>query len=142
MAKRWILFVEPWDLVGVFAYAQTIAFFECAVIVSTLVLLSAVLPARFFRQRFAAQGSAVMLLTVLFAVALQLELQVLLSSGRVFLLGVAAYLASCAVACILIRRFERLERLVRSFADRLTVLLYLYVAVTVASAVILVLRNT
>lgn len=136
----WLLALRSWDLLGAFAYAQTFAFVESAMLLLVLILLGAFLPARFFRRRFVAQGSAVVFLASIHAVVLQYRPGMILSPNA-FLCALASYLVSSGVACVLIRRYERLGALMCAFVGRLTVLLYVYMAVTFLCMIIVVFRN-
>jgi hypothetical protein len=114
-----------------------------------LILLSAILPARLLRDRFVAQGSIIMFLTSFWAVALALhDFSVIRSEDpnkfltpSEFLLWSVLYLASIGVYWALIRRSKRLEAAVNAVAERLTVLLYVYVSTSLFSVIVVILRN-
>jgi hypothetical protein len=139
----WLLFLDAWDLVGIFAYAQAFAFLECAIVLLALVFLGAILPARFLRDRFVAQSSALVFLTSGWLIAQQLGRAqfFLFTPPRTMLLWLSLYLVSVGVSCVLIYRSKRLEKSINSFSERLTVLLYVYVPITFLSVIIVVLRN-
>lgn len=136
----WLLFLNTWDLIGVLAYAQTFAFLESAILLLVLVLLSVILPARFFKRRFVAQGSVIVFLTSIWAVVLQYKSWTLFSP-KAFLFGLALYFVSNGVAYVLIRRYRRLEEFICAFVERLTVLLYIYVTAAFLSIIVVVFRN-
>jgi hypothetical protein len=138
--STWLLALRSWDLIGISAYAQTFAFLESAVLLLALVLLSALLPARFFRHKFVAQGSIIALLASVYAVVLQYKPGIVSSPGALFF-GVALYFVSNGVACILIHRYRRLEEIICALVERLMALLYIYIAVTFLSVIVVVFRN-
>ncbi len=137
----WILRLSLWELVGIIAYTQAYALLESLLILIALVLLSAVLPARFFRKNFVAQGSLLVFLTAGWVIATHHNNQFFPREIRVFLLWSAIYLVSVGVSFILIRRYERLDQIVNSLVERLTVFLYVYLPISLAAVIIVILRN-
>ncbi|MFW6136090.1 MAG: hypothetical protein ACOC7N_04630 [Chloroflexota bacterium] len=138
----WSLFVSIWEIVGAFSYSQLFAFFESALFLVALIAVAAVLPRHLLRERFAAQAGTIALLSSGWAVALQQKADDLPSwSPHTFAVLGGLYLLSIGLACILIHRFAEVETGVRAFIERLTVLLYLYVPLTVASLVVAIVRN-
>ena len=53
----------------------------------------------------------------------------------------AIYLVSSGALFVLVHRYQNFERLIRSLANRLVVLAYVYVSVSLASVVVVFLRN-
>ena len=142
----WLFYLNAWDVIGIFAYTQAFALLESAMVLFALVLLGAILPARFLRDRFVAQGSMLILLTSGWAIAAQYITIIPFTKyapwhSKRFLLGAVLYLASIGVSYVLIRRYRRLEESINSFIERLTVLLYVYVPITFLSIITVILRN-
>jgi hypothetical protein len=140
----WLLFLSLWDLMGAFAYTQAFAFLESAAVLLALILLSVILPARFLRDRFIAQGGMIVFLTVAWAVALRYargNASVAFWSLKTLLLWLVLYSVSVGVPCLLINRYGRLEHIIDALVERLTVLLYFYVPITLLSIVVVILRN-
>lgn len=140
ISRRWLLFLNPWDLISIFAYTQIVAFLESAMFLLVLILLGALLPARLFRHRFVAQGSAIVLLTSICAAVLHYKPGTV-SSPKALLFGAALYFVFNGVVCVLVRCCRRFEAAICAFAERLTALLYVYVALTFLGVIIVVLRN-
>jgi hypothetical protein len=134
---HWSLFLNTWDMIGVFAYTQVFALLESTMIMLALVFLGVILPARFLRDRFAAHGSMIVLLTSGWVVADQSDVIFFFAT----LLWPSLYLASVGVSYLLIYLCKRLEESMNSFAERLTVLLYVYIPIAFLSVVIVILRN-
>ena len=143
------MFLDPWEILSAFAYVQVFSFLQSMAALLVLILLSVVLPARLFRDKFAAQGCVTMFLVTFWAVVLvRHDFKVvylgnpdeLLLPGR-FLLWLALCVLSVGVYWALVRRSRRLERAVNAFAERLTALLYMYVPVTFLSIVVVAVRN-
>ena len=137
----WLVYLNTWDLIGTFAYTQAFALLESATILLIVILLGAILPAPFLRDRFVAQGSMVVFLTLGWALAAQYKIIPLNLSSKRFFLGTILYLVSIGVSYVLIRRYKRLGESISSFAERLIVLLYVYVPIAFLSVIIVILRN-
>ena len=138
----WLFHLSTWDVISVFAYTQTFALLESAIVLLVLIFLGATLPARFLRDRFVAQGSMVMLLTSGWAIAVRYNMATVLSwTLTTFFFWAALYLVSIGVFYVLIHRYKRLEEAINSFAERLTVLLYVYIPITCLSVFIVIIRN-
>lgn len=138
--QGWLLYLKPWDIVGVFAYAQLSAFLESLVLLCVCIVLSLILPAQLFRRGFVAQGSVMVFLTATLGIVLQYKPSVF-SSPAISLLVAALFLALNGMAYVLLRRHRRLEESLVAFAERLMVLAYIYGIVTLGSIGIVVFRN-
>lgn len=138
----WVLRLSSWELIGVIAYTQAFALLESVMILLILILLGAILPARFFRDRFVAQGSMLVLLTSGWTVAAHYNYETIrLWHAKEFLFWSALCLASVGAPYVLIHRRKRLKEFIYSFAERLTVLSSIYVSIDLLSAIVVVLRN-
>ena len=138
----WLPFLNLWDIASIFAYTQAFALLESALVLFLLIVLCVVLPARFFRDKFAAQGSMVVLMAALWtAVFLSVSAEIRFWSLGEFLFWFALSLAAIGAPCILIHRSRRIERAIRAFAGRLVVLLYVYVPLSCLSLIIVIVRN-
>jgi hypothetical protein len=138
--RAWLFYLSSWDVISIFAYTQALALLESATVLLIVILLGAILPARFLRDRFVAQGSMVVLLTLGWAIATQYKIipRGFRPPARKFFL---LYLASIGVSWVLIHRYKRLEESIDSFVERLTVLLYVYIPTTFLSVIIVMFRN-
>jgi hypothetical protein len=138
----WLPFLNLWDIASIFAYTQAFALLESALVLFLLIVLCVVLPARFFRDKFAAQGSMVVLMAALWtAVFLSVSAEIRFWSLGEFLFWSALSLAAIVAPCILIYRSRRIERAISAFAGRLAVLLYVYVPLSCLSLIIVIVRN-
>ncbi len=142
--RGWLFHLNIWDIVGIFSYVMVFAWLESLVVLIVLILLSAILPAGFLRERFVAQSSLAVFLTSGWAIVAQYKAgiaEILPWTLKTFLLGMILYLASIGVSCFLIRLFDPIGDLINSFVERLTVFLYVYLPMTLLSMVIIILRN-
>ena len=143
--RGWLFHLSSWDVIGIFAYTQTVALLDSVMVLLVLILLGAILPARLFRDKFVAQGSMVVFLTSGWAIAARyteiFPFTIFAWLSKRFFLGAVLYLASIGVPYVLIRRYRHLEEAINSFTERLTVLLYVYVPIAFLSVIIVILRN-
>ena len=138
----WLFYLDSWDVIGIFAYTQVFALLESGIALGVIIFIGAILPARFFKDRFVAQGIMLVFLTAGWAIAAHYSAKASnLWSPKTLLIWLAMYLASIGGSYALLCRYERLEDSINSFANRLTVLLYVYIPVTISSIVIVILRN-
>jgi hypothetical protein len=138
----WVMQLNTWDLIGLIAYTQAFALIETIVVFFMLVLLSAILPAWFLRDRFVAQASMIILLSSAWSIVLFYNTEIINRATRKTLVfWFAAYLASIGVFYVPIQRCKKLEALIRSIVERLQVLSFVYVTVGFLSVIIVILRN-
>ena len=137
----WILRLTVWDLVGIIAYTQVIALIETALVFLVLVFLGVILPARLFRDRFVAQASMVVLLSSAWVIFSHYNNIVNPDRVRQLVFWVAVYLVLIGIFYVLIQRYKKLEEIIYSFANRLTVLSSVYIIVGFLSVIIVIVRN-
>lgn len=138
----WLLFLSTWELVSVLAYSLVFALFESSMLLLCLVILARILPGRLLRDKFATLGSMIVLVTAVWAIAVQLNVQAITSwPMRALMLWGGVYLGSIGIAFYVILRHGGVERAWHVLVDRLVVLLYLYLPVTFFSIIVVVVRN-
>jgi hypothetical protein len=131
-----------WDTIGTASYPLAFALIESLVLLTTLVLLAAILPRRFLKDHFVAFGSAVVLVSsgwMMRANYLRIDLG---GMDRVHLLMyLALYAVSLVISILILVRFERVEQTLVSIIDRMAVLTYFYLALGLVALVIVLIRN-
>jgi hypothetical protein len=139
----WMFYLKPWEIISMFAYTQMFALAESLFLLVLLVGVALIAPARFIRERFVALGSAGVLLTALWLVAVQYrnEIEFLQQMKPPAWAAWALYLASIGIAWGLIVRFESLKQFMDALADRLSILLYVYLPISAVSVLVVVVRN-
>lgn len=138
----WVLRLSVWDLVGVIAYSLVFALLETLVVFLGILLFSAILPARLFRDKFVAMSTAVVFLASVWFVFLHYNDGMIEDRQWVALLVWAgAYVLCLAVVYFLIQRNHQVEKSVNAFVERLSVLSFLYVLVDVLAVIVVVIRN-
>lgn len=138
----WLYYLSVWEIAGIFAYTQAFALVESLLIVAGVVLLALVLPRRLLRADLVPMGTAIILLSALWAIVAQYNDQILRElSPPMLLLWVGIYALSIVAAWFLLYRSRRVKQLMTSVAERVSILLYLYLPLSLLSLVIVLLRN-
>lgn len=142
----WLYYMNFWGVLTLAAYALAFALLESTIILGCVLFLSLVFPVRHFRAKFVQQGSVVVLLLSVIAVALQRkigliydqELEILLAFSLISLAGVCI---SIFIFSYIFEHFGIISRLIASFAERMVVFSYLYVPLSLVSLAIVLVRN-
>ncbi|MGD2148904.1 MAG: hypothetical protein PVH41_19585 [Anaerolineae bacterium] len=138
----WILFLKPWDLVGIFAYVQAFALFESAVLFLIVVALSLVLPGMAPDHSLVSRGCVIVLVHAFWILVLHGVGGDIPSWGRfrvLFLLGL--YLVSFGSSLALVYRSSHVAEYLEMLAERLVVMLYVYVPLGATGLVLVVLPD-
>lgn len=130
-----------WEMLGTVAYVQAFALLESLLVLGMVLLLAALLPARWLRARFAAQGSALVLVSALWAVAIHYNGGLASWTGGQMAGWAAGYLLSVGASWALIGRYPKVEAGITEFGRGLVVLAMLYAFVGVISIIVVIVRN-
>jgi hypothetical protein len=131
-----------WDVVGVVAYVQVFALIESALVLLPLVLLSLVLPPSWFRDRFVGVGTGSVYLSAAWFALAQLNEDTLRTWGaRELVPWAAAYAASLLLLGVIIHRNPRLDLMIGSFVQRISLLASAYLLLLLAAVVIVLIRT-
>jgi hypothetical protein len=138
----WSRQMRAWDVIGVVAYVQAFALMESTVVFLPTLGLAILLPPGWFREKFVALGTGIVYLSAGWFTFAQLHDDAVRTWGyRQLLPWVATYFASVLLLAVLIHRSSRLEALITSFVDRVTVLAAAYLFVALTAVMIVLLRN-
>ena len=127
------------------AYVLFYALLESAVVLFGIILLAILLPARYFKDNFVAQGSALVVLISIGAYFLQKNISFIYTMrfSFVFLIPFALLAIVLLLVFILLYTFnssEWLKALVESFAERMTVFSYIYLPLGLLCTVIVIFK--
>lgn len=142
----WLGYLSVWGVLVIAAYALSFALIESLVFMGFILLLDLAFPARHFKDKFVAQGSALALVIGAGAVLLQRKINVIskLEEGHIvgFTLAFLVLLALVSfISSLLFDRFQSLARLVNAVAERMTLFIYIYVPLGLLSLVVVIVRN-
>jgi hypothetical protein len=138
----WVLRLSAWQLAGAISYSLMVALLESLLLLVGLVVLGTVLPRSVFGDGFVGQATMAVLLTSGWAVVAHYHAEVMILWGlrQVAIWGMI-YLASIGLGYLLVRRFERLEGMLRAVVERLSVLSFVYVFADLLAVGVVVVRN-
>ncbi|MFW6042503.1 MAG: hypothetical protein ACOC9C_02350 [Chloroflexota bacterium] len=138
----WLYYLTVWEIAGIFAYTQAFALVESLLVVAGVVLVALVLPRRLLRADLVPMGTAIILLSALWAIVAQYNDHILRElSLPMLLLWVGIYALSIVAAWFLLYRSRRAKQLMTRVAERVSILLYLYLPLSLLCLVIVLLRN-
>jgi hypothetical protein len=120
------------EISAVFFYHITFAFLESVIFCGTLVLISGILPSGWLRSGFVYKGFLFVLVAAAAAIILQRNfndgvLTIDISMKYLFYLGVGGGAVLLIGLFVLAQKMTRLQKLIVSVADRVSIMLYLYI---------------
>jgi len=141
----WLMEMTAVEILAVCAYVFSFALLESLFVLGGMALLSLVLPARFFKQKFVPLGS---LLTIFLGAAAYLihprtaelipfRLLYLALIPVIVLVGIIVLIFLLA---LLFERLPAVRRAVTALAERMTIFVYIYLPLGVLSLVVVFLR--
>ncbi|MCA9944304.1 MAG: hypothetical protein H6656_10375 [Ardenticatenaceae bacterium] len=138
----WIKRMNTSELLGAFSYVMVYALPDAILLFLGIVILALILPYRFFREKFAAMGSALALITAVWFIIfhsfpLWLEQRQLVPLG----LWAISYVLVLGVAYLQILRNPKAEALVDNFMQRAVSLSALYLFIDFLSLINVLIRN-
>jgi hypothetical protein len=144
-APSWLLYLSAWNVVTLLIYVLASALFESVTILVLVLLICLVFPARFFKEIFIAQGSAIVVILSLGAILMQqktsviysLELWQLIVCSLLFLVALVAIVLLFAY---LLNHSNRLRSILESLTTRMTVFGYCYTLIGLISLIIVMAR--
>lgn len=141
--SQWLLRLTPGEIVGVSAYILGFALVESLAVFLVLLLVARLLPARWLGRAAAPLALVFVSLTLGLLIYLNMKQEGAIARGNFdgALLALAVYALVLGLAAFVIRRSERLTRLMNAFVDRLAPLAVLYAIIGLLGLVVIVIRN-
>ena len=141
-----LFYLRVWDVLIISAYVLAFALFESMVVLGLLLIFSLVIPAKYFKDNFVAQGSTVVLMISMGAVAIQRKMNIvynlegweLILYPFVILVAVVFVIVS---ASYIYDRFKILPRIINTVAERMIVFVLLYVPLSILGMLLVFVRN-
>ena len=138
----WIKRMDISELLGAFSYVMGFALLDAILLFLGVLVLALILPYRFFREKFAALGSALALITAVWFIIFHsfpqwLEMRQMVPLG----LWAASYLLVLSIAYIQILRNPKVEAVVDNFMQRAVTLSALYLFIDFLSLINILIRN-
>ncbi len=141
-----LFYMRVWDVLIISAYVLAFALFESTVVLGLLLIFSLVLPTKYFKDNFVAQGSTVVLMISMGAVALQRKMKIMyrLDGWELILYPfviLAAIVFVIFAASYIYDRFNILPRIINTVAERMIVFVLLYVPLSILGLLVVFVRN-
>lgn len=144
----WLTYLPVGDILSIVAYMTTMALVESLFLLVLLLLVSFLIPGRYFTDRFIVQGSVVVWMMTIWGLAIHEDLNRYISelNYREFAISMFASLMLFVISIILVSqffifRFHWLEKVIRVVADRMTIFLYVYLPLSMIGLVTILIRN-
>ncbi len=141
-----LFYMRVWDVLIISAYVLAFALLESVVVLGLLLIFSLLFPVKYFKDNFVAQGSTVVLMISMGAVALQRKMKIMYKlDGWELILYLFVILAAVVfviyVASYIYDRFKILPRLINTVAERMIVFVILYVPLSILGLFVVFVRN-
>jgi hypothetical protein len=138
----WSIQMSVWDLIGVVSYPQIFALLESIIIFIPLVFFSIILPPGWFKDKFIALSTGIVLLSAIWSILAQInELALRYWGFRRYLPWIALFFFSQILFLSLIHYSQKLESVIVTVVERLMVLSVAYLFIDLLSVIIVVIRN-
>lgn len=138
----WLYFHTIGEILSILAYVLLFALFESAVITILLLLLAAILPRSFFHRHLVSTGAMLFFIVIPGLIIFHYRFDDLRQMSRPLLLaGVAAYGLIALGLYLLVQRSQPLRRQLHNLAERLSVLTYIYVPLSLLALIVVLVRN-
>jgi hypothetical protein len=137
----WLSFLSGWSILAILAYGLVFAFLESVAFLLFLVILAILLPRQWLGVAFKTYGTLIILMLTFWLGLIQSLSTLRLWSDVRLMTGLFMVLTTVVIASILVRRSTRLCTAISTLAERSTILLYVYIPLSVVSLVIVVARN-
>ncbi|MFC2053525.1 hypothetical protein ACFLV7_04390 [Chloroflexota bacterium] len=141
-----LFYMRVWDVLIISSYVLMFALFESAVVLGLLLIFSLVFPTKYFKDKFVAQGSTIVLMISMGAVALQRKMKIMYRlDGWELILYPFVILAVIVfvifTASYIYDRFNLLPRIINTVAERMIVFVVLYVPLSILGLLVVFVRN-
>jgi hypothetical protein len=142
----WLEYLSVWSILIIFTYVLAHSLVESFIMLIVPLAFTLVFPARRFKQQFVAQASVQALALGAGALLLQRQVSILykLETWQIILfplLALAALVVLALALSVLFGSYPGLQRLVQTFAERMTVFGLLYGSLGLASLLVVLARN-
>ena len=137
----WLYFLNLGEIVSILAYALSSTFFESVIILLLFVLASLVLPARWLRNKFVVRGSIVFYSLTFWVVLLTLNSLLQLPTTADVLTLALGFPLTAGLGMILVDKIPLFHRFIDYLSNQLTIFLYLWLPLSLAGILILIIRN-
>jgi hypothetical protein len=137
----WLYFLNLGEIASIVAYALSSALLESVIILLAFVLASLVLPSSWLRNKFVIRGSIIFCSLTFWVILLTLISLIQLPTTTDVLTFVIGFPLTAGLGILLADRSLLFQRLMNFLSNQLTIFLYLWLPLSLAGILILILRN-
>ena len=142
----WLEYLSIWSVLIIIAYVLAFALLESIGALALVVLFSLIFPSRFFKEKYALQGSSLAAVLSIGAALLQRKINLVY---RLELWQLIVYPLAGLLACVLLilllaflfRRFPLFSRLANALLERMLIFVYLYTPLGLLGLLVVLARN-
>ena len=140
----WLFFLDPLQILSVYAYSFTFDFIESILILSSLLVVTMIVPARLWKANFVSNG---VLVTAIFIISLLCHSYYYFINGSPteFIstqkAGLAMTIVITAITIWISFKISWFRRSLEGLANRCLVFLYIYPVLTIISFCVVITRN-
>jgi hypothetical protein len=139
--SSFILYFNLGEILAIFAYMMAFALLESLVFTGLVVLISGFLPPSWLKEGFAFKGFIIAIVATITAILFQRALRDDFPSVLMLLTSSVVPLLVIVILIFLIGSMPRVQSLLLNIAERLSILLFLYIPIGVLSLLVVVYRN-
>jgi hypothetical protein len=139
--SSFILYFTPGEIANIFAFMMAFALLESLAVAGLLVLLSAILPSSWLKEGFAFKGFVILLVATGTALLFQRELKDYFPSAGTLLTYSLIPLLVIAFLVWFLHSRPRLQRLLLTVQDRISIMLFIYVPIGVIGLLVVMARD-
>jgi hypothetical protein len=139
----WAYFLDVGEILTLLAYSLATNFAESLLILCVPLLVTLLLPARWFREVFIARGAALSMASIGYLMVLALQFQTKDYYPTVSLRAWSLLLAAAAIALLvyLFGRIGVLRKIMEGIADRASIFAYILAPLSVISVLVVIARS-
>jgi len=139
--SSFILYFRFAEIAEIFTFMMAFAFLESLLVDAALVLLSVILPSNWLRDGFVYKGLIAIVMATIAAIVLQRTLQGQYPALPILTLIWFTPLAWTVVFIILAQRKPRFQSILQGIAERISIMLFIYVPIGLLSLVVVAWMN-
>jgi len=137
----WLFFMTIGEILSVFAYAMAFNLLESLFVLSIPVLLSFVLPKKWFYDTFVARSASLVLLLLGYSMFFTTRLQYEEGYPKNLLLLSVLALFVIAFLVYILGKISIVRKILEALSDRAVVFLYLSIPISLISSLVVIFRN-
>jgi len=139
--SSFILYFNLGEILAIFAYMMAFALLESLAFSGLVVLISGLFPPNWLKEGFAFKGFIIAVVAAIAAILFQRALRDDFPSALMLLTSLVVPLLVIVILIFLIRSMPRVQSLLLNIAERLSILLFLYIPIGILSILVVVYRN-